>query len=70
MLEFKTALLAVTATTDYDERCHESDHLEISAEFLGVPDLSVLSFEGFTAARLSVDFEKALTAKGFSCVEH
>jgi hypothetical protein len=56
MLEFKTPLLAVALSAHDDNRRKKSDHVKISAELLGIPDLTVLGFEEFTTTWLGVDF--------------
>src|SRR5579884_788224 len=61
VLEFEASFLAVRAATNDNQRGGEADHLEIPAKFVGVPDLAVLGFKGFSASRLGIQFDQPAT---------
>jgi hypothetical protein len=52
VLKFKAALLAIALPANTYERRHKTDHFEVSAQFHGVPDRTVLGFKGFPSAGL------------------
>jgi hypothetical protein len=56
MLELQASLHAVTLAADDDVRSQEADHFEMPTQFLGIPALPVMGFEGVSASRLDVDF--------------
>ena len=73
MLEEQAPLLPVRLAADDDERCQETFHGEVPAEFLGVPHPPVLHFQCIPAARLGIDFRQLQAADGLqfrrcSCV--
>ena len=70
MPKFERAFLAVRFATHNDKRSHEADDLEVSTQFLSIPDLPILSFESSTLTRLGVDLGDALTAIRFGFVGH
>lgn len=66
VLEEERAPHSVRTTADDDQRRCEAQDLEVLAEFLRVPDLAVFGFQGFTAARLSVDLGLHFATHGFA----
>ena len=68
MLEFHRSLFSVALAFDADVGCHEADDIEITAQFLCVPHLSVMGFESFPATGLVVDLDDSLAANGFSWI--
>jgi len=70
MLELQRSFHAVSFATNDDQRGHEPDDLEILGELRGIPDLTVLGYQGVARTRLRVDFNEALTADRFRFVGH
>ena len=70
VLELQAPLLPIAEAANDDEGSHEADGLKLIPKLVGVPDLSVLSFEGFSAAGLGVDLGEALTTGRFGCIGH
>jgi hypothetical protein len=68
VLKFKAPLHAIAFPVN--EWGHETDDFEVLAQFIGIPNLSVLGFESLTTSRLGIDFDEALTTKGFGIVGH
>ncbi len=55
MLEDETAHLAVRFPASNDKRSHKALHIEILAQFSGVPDLSLFDFQSLTTTRINID---------------
>jgi hypothetical protein len=70
VLELHTPPHTVALTLHNDERRKESFHVEVPLKLGGAPHLTVLGFEGFTAARLGVDFGEFLSADVFGWIGH
>jgi hypothetical protein len=70
VLKFEAAFFAIVFPANDYERSHEADHFKVSIQFFGAPDLAVLGFECFSAARLGVDLGEAVATIGFSGVGH
>ena len=51
VLELKASKPSISLSTNDDERSHEALNVEVSAQFLRVPDLPVLCFQRLTASR-------------------
>jgi hypothetical protein len=70
VLELQASLHAVDFTADHHEGRKKPDHFKVLAQFLGVPNLSVLGFQGFSAAGLGVDLNDSLATIWFGGVGH
>jgi hypothetical protein len=70
VLELQAPLLTVAKAANNDERSHETDGFKVIPQLVGVPDLPVLGFEGFSAAGLGIDFRQTLAASGFGGIGH
>src|SRR5262245_21551874 len=70
VLELPAALLAVRLPPHHDEWGRKADDLEISAKFVGVPDLAVVGLLGLAAAGCGVDLGHSFTANCFGPVVH
>ena len=68
MLELDCPFLSVALAFDADVWSHESNHLEVAAQFLCVPHLSIMGFECFPAAGFDVDLGESLASDGFSWI--
>ena len=66
----KLPFMPIAEAANDDEGSHEANGFEFVPKLVGVPDLSVLGFEGFTAAGLGVDFSQTLTASRFGGIGH
>jgi hypothetical protein len=69
-LEFQRSYDAIHSAADDDIGSREAEDLEVSAEFVGVPDLAVLGFQGSAAARLGIDLAESLSANGLGGIVH
>lgn len=58
VLEFQATSLPVTLSTDDHERGHETRDNKIAGELAGVPNLTMLGFERFSASKFGIDFSE------------
>jgi hypothetical protein len=70
MLEFQASLHAIAFPPNHNVGGHEANDLKILAKLVCVPDLAVLGFEGFPAARFGVDLDKTFATYGFGWIGH
>ena len=70
MLEEKRATTPAFLLSNDHKGGTETQDNEITLEFLSVPDLTVLLFEMFSAARLGVDLSRHGPADVFSWIGH
>jgi hypothetical protein len=70
VLELQAPLLPIAEAANDDERSHEANGFKLVPKLVGVPDSSVLSFEGFTTAGMGVNFSQTLTTSRFGDIGH
>jgi hypothetical protein len=70
VLELQRTFHAIALPSHHDEGREKAENFKVPPEFVGVPDLGVLLFEGLTASRFSVDLCNKFPTYGFDRVIH